>query len=173
MSKSKIIAMIALIAFAMGIFLVGDAPAEERGKVVAREVDYVTTVQTLKVPDVEGHTIHLIEAKGIGFSEKWGAYLVYLIYTVDLIKGVGTHQGYTQCTYPDGSTMNYKFEGKNKAAAIKFSAGIAGSVISEGTKTYIKGTGKFEGIQGVATYKVYAPGPGQFYSDGVGEYTLP
>ena len=38
MSKSKIIGIMALIAFAMGIFLVGDAVAGERGKVVTREV---------------------------------------------------------------------------------------------------------------------------------------
>jgi hypothetical protein len=30
----------------------------------------MTTIHTLKVPDVEGHAIYLIEAKGIGFSEK-------------------------------------------------------------------------------------------------------
>lgn len=54
MSKSKIVGIMALIVFVMGIFLVGDAVAGERGKSVVREVYYMTTIHTLKVPDVEG-----------------------------------------------------------------------------------------------------------------------
>ena len=57
MSKFKIVGMMVLIAFAMGIFLVGDAVAAERGKVIVRQVYYITTIHTLKVPDVEGHAI--------------------------------------------------------------------------------------------------------------------
>jgi hypothetical protein len=173
MSKSKILGMMVLIAFVMGILLVGDALAGESGKVVTREVMNMAAVQTLKVPDVEGHAIRLCEAKGIGFSEKWGAYLAYHTYTIDLIKGEGTSQGYAHYTFPDGSTYDTKFEGKNKGAATEFSAGIAGSVNAEGTWTYIKGTGKFEGIHGGGTYKVYVLGPGQWYADVEGEYTLP
>ena len=37
----------------------------------------------------------------------------------------------------------------------------------------LKGTGKFEGIKGDGTYKYWVVGPGQWYSDGEGEYTLP
>jgi len=173
MSKFKIVGMMAMIAFAMGIVLVGHAVAGERGKIIERWVQYTTTVQTLKVPDVEGHSIHMVETKGIGSDEKWGAYLTDQTYTMDLIKAEGTHQGYGHATFPDGSTMSVKFEGKNKGASIKFSADIAGSVGAEGTFTYIKGTGKFEGIGGGGTYKVYILGPGQFYADMEGEYTLP
>jgi hypothetical protein len=169
MSKSKILAMMALIAFVMGILLVGDAVAGERGKVAAREVDYSTAVHTLKVPDVEGHTIFLSEAKGIVFTEKWGACLDYKTYTMDLIKGEGTQAGYGHYTFPDGSTYDTKWEGKNKGGG----RGIVGSAAAEGTWTYIKGTGKFEGIQGGGTWKVYVLGPGQWYADNEGEYTLP
>jgi hypothetical protein len=38
---------------------------------------------------------------------------------------------------------------------------------------FVKGTGKFKGIQAEGTYKSYILGTGQGYSDGVGEYTLP
>ena len=173
MSKSKIVGMMVLIFFAMGILLVFDALAEERGNVANREVLNMAAVQTLKVPDVEGHAIRLCEAKGIVFTEKWGNCLAYHTYTIDLIKGEGTSQGYAHYTYPDGSAYDTKFEGKNKGAATEFSAGIAGSVNAEGTWTYIKGTGKFEGIQGGGTYKVYVLGPGQWYADVEGKYTLP
>jgi hypothetical protein len=169
MSKSKIVAMMALIAFVMGIFLVGDAVAGERGKVAARIVDYATTVHTLKVPDVEGHTILLIEGKGIGFSEKWGACLTYNTHTLDLIKGEGTSQGYEQMTFPDGSTITEKFEGRLKGGG----GTTSGSSSGEGTWTYIKGTGRFEGIRAEGTWKSYVPGRGQWYADVEGEYTLP
>jgi hypothetical protein len=62
---------------------------------------------------------------------------------MDLIKGEGTHQGYDHVTFPDGSTITYKFEGKNIGAGRT----ITGSHSSEGSWTDINGTGKFEGIQ--------------------------
>ena len=169
MSKSKIVGMMALIAFAMGIFWVGETLAGESGKFVIREVYYATTVHTLKVPDLEGHTNHLIEGKGIGFYEKWGACLLYVTCTMDLIKGEGPVQGYVQYTFPDGSTLTVKFEGKTMRGIL----GPTGGAQGEGTGTYIKGTGKFEGFQGRGTYKSCTLGPGQWYSDVEGEYTLP
>jgi hypothetical protein len=169
MSKSKIVAMMVLVIFAMGIFLVGDALAGERGKVANREVSNHTPVHTLKVPDVEGHTIYLMEAKGIVFTEKWGACLLYGTYTLDLIKGEGTGQGYTHYTFPDGSTLDFKWEGRIKGGG----RGTTGSASAEAPWTYIKGTGKFEGIQGGGTFKSYTVGPGQVYVDIEGAYTLP
>ena len=103
MSKFKIVVMMVLIAFAMGIVLVGNAVAAEKGKVTYRQVLNVTTIHTLKVPDVEGHTINLVEFKGIIFSEKWGAALDYQIFTLDYIKGARTFQGYSY-------TMSFKIE---------------------------------------------------------------
>jgi hypothetical protein len=169
MCKFKIVVMMVLIAFAMSIVLVADAVAAEKGKVAGRQVFYMTTIQTLKVPDVEGHTINLLEAKGIFSSEKWGAALIYQINTLDFIKGTGTFQGYTHTTFPDGSTMTSKFEGKSTGGGV----GTTGMASSEGTWTYVKGTGKFQGIQGRGTFKSYVLAPGQFYSDVEGEYTLP
>ena len=96
---------------------------------------------------MEGHTILPVEAKGIGFSEKWGAYLGYNTVTLDLIKGEGTRAGYIHYTFPDGST--YDRSGKVRAERSA----------AEGTWTYIKGTGKFEGIQGGGTWKSLQHGP--------------
>jgi hypothetical protein len=169
MCKFKFVGMMVLITFAMGIVLAGDAVAAEKGKVEGRQVYYMTTIQTLKVPDVEGHTVNLLEAKGIFSSEKWGAALVYQINTLDFIKGAGTFQGYAHITYPDGSTTTSKFEGKSTGGGV----GTTGMASSEGTWTYVKGTGKFQGIQGRGTFKSYVLAPSQFYSDLQGEYTLP
>ncbi len=161
MSKSKIVGMMALIAFALGIFLVGDAVAEERGKITARDVHYAPAVHTLKVPDVENHISMMYESKGISFPEKWGACLVNQIGFMDLVKGQGTCQGYNQFSFRDGSIISGKWEG---------SIGPAGS---EGTWTFIKGTGKFNGIQGAGTWKGYMLSPERWYSDWEGEYRLP
>ena len=169
MSKFKIVGMVALIAFAMGAVLVGDAVAAEKGKIAGRQVFYTTSIQTLKVPDVEGHSVMLVEAKGIYSIEKWGAALQYQAYTADMTKGAGTFQGYTHTTYSDGSTTTSKFEGKSTGAGV----GLTGIASAEGTFTYVKGTGRFQGIQGRGTFKSYTVAPGQSYSDVQGEYTLP
>jgi len=172
MSKFKIVGMVALIAFAMSIVLVSGAVAAERGKLTFRHASYVTTVHTLKVPDVEGHVNILYEAKGINFYEKWGAAINSQIVSFDLTKGVGTYQGYMHTTFPDGSTQTTKFEGKTTTTATGVGL-VTGIARSEGTWTYTKGTGKFEGIQGRGTLKTYTLGPGQYYVDIEGEYTLP
>ena len=130
---------------------------------------YTPTIHTLKVPDVEGHTINLVEFKGIIFSEKWGAALDYQIVTLDYIKGAGTFEGYSYTTFPDGSTITARGEGKSKGGGV----GTTGAASSEGTWTYVKGTGKFENIKGRGTMKSYILGPGQLYTDVEGEYTLP
>ncbi len=101
MSKSKIVAMMALIVFAMGIFLVGDAAAGESGKIAGGDVFYIPTTHTLKVPDVEEHAIFAFEGKGITFYEKWGACLANETGIMDLVKGEGTCQGYSQLEFPE------------------------------------------------------------------------
>jgi hypothetical protein len=163
MSKSKIVGIMALVAFAMGIFLVGDALAGERGKVSNREIWVMTSNQTLKAPDMEGHILSLWEVKGIIFTEKWGACQGYVPATGDFIgpKGEYTGQGYCLYTYPDGSTTIHKWESKVREGR------------KEGTWTYIKGTGRFEGIQGGGTFTWTMVGPDRWYTDIEGEYTLP
>jgi len=161
MSRFKLFAFVALIILAFGFALVGDALAGEKVKVVRRNANHFTTFQTVKVGDVEGHNLYLFEAKAIVFNEKWGVGLVTVTGTTDDINGEWKGGGYDQYTYPDGSTITEKWEGKGGASG------------GNGTLTAIKGTGKFEGIQGRGTWKSYPVGPGQFYSDGEGEYTLP
>jgi len=89
MSKFKIVGMVTLIAFAIGIVSMGDTVAAESGKLAFRHVLYITTIHTLKVPDVEGHTNVLYEAKGIDFYEKWGAALFVHTNSLDLIREQG------------------------------------------------------------------------------------
>jgi len=169
MKAIRVMAFIALIALAFGIATVGDAQAGERGKVVSRDVLFATGFQSAKVPDVEGHVIYLLDAKGMSFNEKWGPCLLVLSGAGDYTKGLGPAEGYSHYTYPDGSTITTKW----KAEAKTVGRGITGGGGGEATWTYIKGTGRFEGIKGGGTSKYWVLGPGQWYTDGEGEYTLP
>jgi hypothetical protein len=163
MCKSKIVGVIALMAFAVIILLVGNAVAGEKGKVADREVFHTNSLQSLKGPDIAGHTLWLMDMKGIGFTKNWGACLIYANDAADLVNGEGTAQGYNQHTFPDGSTTVHKWEGNNKGKGATW----------EGTWTFIKGTGKFEGIQGGGTWKTYPLAADQWYCNLEGDYTLP
>jgi hypothetical protein len=161
MSRFKILAFVALITLAFGVALVGDVMAGEKVKVARRNANHITTFQSVKVGDVEGHNLQLFEAKGITFNEKWGVGLVTVTGTMEDMNGEWTGGGHDYFTFPDGSTYTDKWEGKGGASG------------GNGTLTIIKGTGKLAGIQGRGTWKSYNVGPGQFYSDEEGEYTLP
>jgi hypothetical protein len=130
---------------------------------------YATNVQIIPVGDVEGHVIFLVEAKGITIGEPWGAALVKESYTGDRTKGLGSTEGYTIQTYPDGSTITIKFKSEST------STGPAKTGAGEGqaTWTFVSGTGKFQDIQGGGTSKFWILGPVQWHEDGEGEYTLP
>jgi hypothetical protein len=56
-------------------------------------------------------------------------------------------------TYPDGSTTMDRYQGTDKSNG--------DLVVSEGTFTFVSGTGKFEGIKGKGTFK------GTRYSNGM------
>ena len=134
----------------------------EKGKVVYRNVWYVTDLQMAEVPNVEGYSVYSAKAKGITFNEKWGNALGTLSGIAIATKGVWSYEGYMQYTFSDGSTITEKYKGGDTAP------GVGG-----GTGTYVKGTGKFNGIKGDTKWEVYLLGPGQFYADLEAEYTLP
>ena len=162
MSRLRIFAFITLIILAFAVTLIGDALAGERGKLVRRLVFHTTTFQSVKVGDVEGHNLWLVEQKAITFNQKWGAGVVT---TTGMGEGDPngdwTGGGFDHYTFPDGSTYTYRWEGKGGASG------------AQGTWTTVKGTGKLAGMQAHGTWKNYPMGPGQSYSDGEGEYTLP
>jgi hypothetical protein len=163
---------IMVITLSLVLLLLLAAPfvqAAERGKWTGRAVMYATSFQSIPVGDVEGHIIFLFEAKGIGFGEPWGACLLKESTTGDRTKGVGSTEGYGIWTYPDGSTITTKGKGESTSAG----PGKTGAGAGEVTWTYLRGTGKFLGIQGGGTGKFWLLGPGQWYADSEGEYTLP
>jgi len=170
MSAIRAMAVIALVAFFLGVIVVGDAPAGEKGRVVNRETYFASSIPSVKVPDVDGHALYLYDAKGISFNEKWGVAVIASGGMLDYIKGTGSNQGYSHFTFEDGSTITASWKGESKGET---APGTAGRREASGNWTYIKGTGRFEGIQGGGTWKSHILGSGLWYSDTVGEYALP
>ncbi len=146
MSKSKFVAMMALIAFTMCLLLVGDAVAGEKVKV--RKIQHNLKWEQINVGDVEGHVVAIYETKGVAtnmerkqFSDGWLVRLTGLA-DVNLKTGFGTVQGYEELTDKDGNKYYCVWEGKRVKAEKPF----------EGVITIVKGTGKLEGIKGKGTW---------------------
>jgi len=171
MSKTKIIALAALIILAFVISGIGNAMAGEKVQQKVRTVYSYFKAEAAKVGDVPGHVIGVAEANGLTFPEKDepAAYSVQVMF--DYVNGSGPHWGYCMTTWEDGSTTVVKVEGTTTATQ--------GGKISlfEGTFTYVKGTGRYAGIKGGGSYtgkRVTPLAAGAFcYSDATETYTLP
>ena len=162
MSKFKILGMMALIAFAMGIFLVSDALAGEMIK--CRTAWFNTKMERIDVGDEKGHIIGLFESKGVisnmegkTFGEGWLALNVGLL---DISPKTGrTGNGYMELTDRDGNKIYMKWDLKPSGPS---------------PWIFFKGTGKFEGIQGKGTHStVSTADPKLTYVNWEGEVELP
>jgi len=89
--------------------------------------------------------------------------------TLDFTNGSGPYQGYSLFTFEDGSTQVVKFQGTSKMTK------DGKKSLFEGTYSYVRGSGRFEGIQGDGSYtgkNFIAAGAGAYW-DLTGTYTLP
>lgn len=170
MSKSKIVGMMALIAFAMGIFLVGDAVAGEKFK--GRSVLYTTKWEQIGVPGEEKRLLALQDAKGISsntegkaFGEGTAERIVGSV-EIDLKTETGSSHGYQESTDRDGDKIYYRFEGSRLKGKFWTS-------VWRGKTIILRGTGKYEGIKGEGTWSSYMIAPMQHYSDWEMEVELP
>jgi hypothetical protein len=165
MSKSKIAGIIALIAFGMGILLVENSVAAEKFK--WRVVWYMTKVQSVDVPGEEGRIMLIREDKGIltvlQGSKLMDAMAGVNVPSVDLNTKTGTGFGHGVMLFTDreGHKMYWTWEGKGEKR------------IWSGPATLVKGTGKFEGLKGKATWVQGVVAPNQSYVDWEGEMDLP
>jgi hypothetical protein len=163
MSKFKIVGIMALIAFAMGIILVGNALAGEKFK--CRTVWVSTKVERINVDDEKGHAFVLGEMKGIisnmegkTFGEGW---LGWSGYIADISPKIGmTGNGYMTLTDKDGDKIYMKYEFKPPGPHQPW--------------TFFKGTGKFEGVRGKGTFSsVLTADPTLSIANWEGEVELP
>jgi hypothetical protein len=166
MSRFKIFAFITLITLAFGVVIVGDALAGE--KVKLRSVMYGTKWEQINVGDEEGHVIAVYEAKGIDTNMQGKKFMDGWLYResglMDMNGKAGTWsaQGYGECTDRDGDKIFITWEGKKDKKET-----------GEGTNAILKGTGKWQGIQGKGTWVAVPAVDNRWYSDGELEVELP
>ena len=167
MSKPKIIALIAVISFALAMTTVGNAVAGETVK--CRTVKYNVKFEPIEVGDVEGHMLGAYEVVGIVTNlegkplyDGW-AYREKGLLDFNVKTGVGAAHGYSEFTDKDGDKIYGKFEGK-----------MIKGIWKGGTWSISKGTGKFVGITGGGTwYDNVSVAPKQSYVGWEGEVELP
>jgi len=137
-----------------------------------RETGHMPKVHVIEVGDVPGHIVLVGENAGVLSCDDGSIATTSTKWMTDMTKGSGKSQFYALFTYEDGSTTWTKGENTVTPDPYGKTAGW------KGTFEYIKGTGRFEGIQGSASFTgkrlVLLPGAGaQFYADFAITYTLP
>ena len=166
--KSKRLMLLFITLASILVFSVTTSLAQEKIKTKRKDYGVIVKYETFKVDDIEGHALNLYEMWGVGAGSS-GESTSISKGTSDLIKGNGTHQGYYKNTDKDGSIFFSKWQGK-----VSTTESPEGKPIMtwEGTFSYVKGTGKWENVQGGGTYK------GGFIARGVyvnyieGEYVI-
>jgi len=150
------------------------ATQAEAKTVKLRIFSYLTKVELIAVPDVEGHVVLVYERRGVAIFDNGETAAYHTRGTADSIKGQGSYHGYSNFLYKDGSTTMSEYTGKMTLAPGEKLPSLKG----EGK--YIKGTGRFEGIKGKFSYtgKYVTPytkdkTKGETVVDVTGNYTLP
>ena len=169
MSRSKGLAFIALITLAFGVALIGNALAE---KVKCQNIYHVVKWEQVNVGDQDGHVVAVYEVKGITTNLEGKSFLNGVSYhetslcDVNLKTGEGSGQGYFDQTDRDGDKSYGTWEGKH------LQGGKFGTGYWTATWKVIKGTGKFQGMQGKGTAEGYSIG-GDTLVDWEGDFVPP
>jgi len=142
-------------------------------KVSTKINSIITKLQAIPIPELPGRVIGFYERQGDARFGNGDTAKQILRCTFDMVRGVGPFQGYSQMTFEDGSTFLVKIKGvMTKPEKGKLPTG-------HGTGKYIKGTGRFKGIQGNITFKatMLKPYAGESKGDALvevtGTYSLP
>ncbi len=146
--------------------------AQQKTSIAGKITATYTKQETIDVGDIEGHIISLAKSEGTNVSTGEHVFIdssqVVNISLGDLVKGNGTNQGYVKFI-TNGDTSFAKWQGK--VTTILSTEGIP-ITTSEGTFSFIKGTGQFENIQGTGTFKVKFTAETTYISEWEGDYFI-
>jgi hypothetical protein len=139
MSRSKLIAFIALITLAFAVTLIGDALAGEYVKI--RSIKHMVKFDQINLGDEGGHAVALYESKGIvtnragkGLFDGWLLHEMG-IFDFNAKTGAGSWHGYTEYASREGDKVYISWEGT-----------------TQGPVKILGGTGKYQGIGGKGTW---------------------
>ncbi|TVR42267.1 MAG: hypothetical protein EA394_03885 [Bacteroidia bacterium] len=162
-----------LITFAL-IFLLGIATsvAQEKFKIAGKQTLAFTKQERIMIGDIDGHVLSLAEAQGVnqstGASEFMDGAQVINVVSSDLVNFSGPVEGYSIVNKGNDS-FYAKIEGK-----LTTTVSSDGSPLTtiEATMTWIKGTGKYEGVKGGGTAKGRYIAPNIYIMEWEGEYWI-
>ena len=161
--KSKKLMLLLISLSAIFFFGVTTSLAQEKIKIKGKRFGTFESKASVKLDDTEGHTLGAGLGKGVDVIT--GSIFITGS-TSDLVKGNGTHQGYTKTIDKDGDITFSKFQGKISTTMSPKGRPL---VTFEGTWSFTKGTGKWMNIQGNGSYKGKFIGPGIYTYDIEGE----
>lgn len=163
--KSKKLMLLLISLVAIFLLTVTMSLAQEKIKINGKRFG-TSKAEPIKVDDIESHTLSTSVAKGVDVIND----SIFISWsTADLVKGNGTHQGYGKGIEKDGDVYFNTFQGRISTTMSPQGKPL---VTFEGTWSLIKGTGKWENVQGSGTYKGRYIGPGIFTYDWQGEYFI-
>jgi hypothetical protein len=116
-------------------------PSKADEAVKWRQVQHSTSIQTLEVGDVNGHTLNIFRLAGIVFFADGSTGTSVVLGTSDVVNGSGSANGYGFITFSDGSELWTKWTGDGKPS------GGGGTLVVTG------GKGRFVGAKGDGTYE--------------------
>ena len=164
MSWSKILTITTVVVFVFGLAMIDCAVAGEKLRV--HGVSFTTDWKQIEVGDEEGHVIAIYKAKQLYVDDKTGEKMVsdeVNSLDINLKTGQDTVTGYGVEIFPNGDEIFRVHEGKP-----------VGKGHWKGTWTYVKGSGKYEGIKGGGTWDSYSMRRGQpSYVEVEGEAEMP
>ena len=163
--KSKKLMVLLISLSAIFVFAVTTSLAQEKIKTKGKRFGTLKS-ESIKLDDTEGHTLATGKGKGVDVITNS---IFFSWSTSDLVKGNGTHQGYSKTIDKDGDITFGTFQGRISTTMSPKGRPL---VTFEGTWAFTKGTGKWKNVQGNGTYKGKYIGPGIFTYDWEGEYFI-
>jgi len=132
-----------LVAVIVCLLVFGYGCNESRAEEMNFTIDsYVTKMESIPLADTEDHVLLLGERRGVANFEDGRVAAYHTSFICDISKGSGPCEGYSDLTFMDKSQTFSKWklnvglpEGKQLPAL-------------KGSGNFIKGTGKYEGIEG-------------------------
>jgi hypothetical protein len=166
MLKSKRLTLL-LISLA-SIFVLGltTSLAQEKTKIEGKILLVNTKYEVIKLDDIEGHTLVQHGWKGVDVVTDSQ---VFTSGSSDYVKGNGQHRTYSKTVHPDGDVSFNKAVGRTTTTLSPEGKPVT---TIKGTFSFIRGTGKYENIEGGGKYKGKVIGPGILTYEWEGEYFI-
>ena len=167
---TNMVVLLITVIFVVAL-LVPSAFGQKKQKFSSKMYGVNTKAESIDVLDGnEGHKIAILAWKGVGTTASGEQSVFEVQGTSDYINYNGTLSGYQFSRFQDGSTWVVTYKGKMTAKPSK--EGKPSFISWEGPWTIVKGTGKYENIEGGGTYKARLIAPGIFLNEAEGEYVI-